>query len=195
MLAFEKVSLRNDIKNYQGNSANIPSKNSGTETDVKRQTGTNDKQSTVRCFNCSKMGHMSSNCRLPKRPPGGCFKCFELGHQSKDCPKKTTHQKGYNQISNLSKHESTEQSEEQINCVSANLEIHEISEDSIDNQCFRTISYEFIDNMENPCVMLNTLLDAGSPISFVKKSLVPESIIETFAPESSWKYCGTGLPH
>lgn len=45
-------------------------------------TGMND----IRCFNCSRFGHMQSLCPLPRRPDGSCFRCGLLGHMHRDCP-------------------------------------------------------------------------------------------------------------
>lgn len=49
-----------------------------------------------RCFNCKKFGHVSKNCKLPKKhkdsnkpPTIKCFKCTGFGHVAKNCPTKT----------------------------------------------------------------------------------------------------------
>lgn len=38
------------------------------------------------CFNCGLRGHVITECRRPKRPPGSCYSCGSLQHQLKDCP-------------------------------------------------------------------------------------------------------------
>ncbi|XP_041787908.1 uncharacterized protein LOC121603302 [Anopheles merus] len=45
-------------------------------------------QQPVRCFNCSRFGHLQSACSKPKRPPGGCFRCFQTGHVYRNCPER-----------------------------------------------------------------------------------------------------------
>nr|XP_049464419.1 uncharacterized protein LOC125907254 [Anopheles coluzzii] len=45
-------------------------------------------QEPVRCFNCSRFGHLQSACSKPKRPPGGCFRCFQTGHVYRNCPER-----------------------------------------------------------------------------------------------------------
>lgn len=36
---------------------------------------------TVRCFNCNQQGHLSLNCRKPKRERGSCFECGSMEHR------------------------------------------------------------------------------------------------------------------
>nr|UDP23208.1 gag protein [Human immunodeficiency virus 1] len=40
-------------------------------------------QKRIKCFNCGKEGHLSRNCRAPRKK--GCWKCGKEGHQMKDC--------------------------------------------------------------------------------------------------------------
>lgn len=43
----------------------------------------------VRCYNCSKIGHISIDCKLPKKEKGTCFKCGEKGHMASECKNKS----------------------------------------------------------------------------------------------------------
>ncbi len=51
-------------------------------------------QSNVRCYNCNGRGHISRNCRRPRKRystrqvTGKCFNCNQPGHWAKDCPQK-----------------------------------------------------------------------------------------------------------
>ncbi|XP_040168893.1 uncharacterized protein LOC120903494 [Anopheles arabiensis] len=45
-------------------------------------------QEPIRCFNCSRFGHLQNACPRPKRPPGGCFRCFQTGHVYRNCPER-----------------------------------------------------------------------------------------------------------
>uniref|UniRef100_Q2EQ42 Gag polyprotein n=2 Tax=Human immunodeficiency virus type 1 TaxID=11676 RepID=Q2EQ42_HV1 len=42
-----------------------------------------DPKRSVKCFNCGKEGHITRNCRAPRKK--GCWKCGREGHQMKDC--------------------------------------------------------------------------------------------------------------
>ncbi|XP_041451619.1 uncharacterized protein LOC121403792 [Drosophila obscura] len=40
---------------------------------------------TVRCYNCSGVGHIAKECTEPKRMKGSCFRCGSMGHSIKNC--------------------------------------------------------------------------------------------------------------
>lgn len=40
------------------------------------------------CFNCSSRGHISRDCKQPRRVKGSCFKCGSTSHVLKDCRSK-----------------------------------------------------------------------------------------------------------
>ncbi|CAK9834478.1 hypothetical protein ANTRET_LOCUS10998 [Anthophora retusa] len=44
--------------------------------------------SSIRCYNCNRMGHLSRDCHQQKREKGSCFGCGETGHLLPTCPKK-----------------------------------------------------------------------------------------------------------
>ncbi|XP_055642215.1 uncharacterized protein LOC129779005 [Toxorhynchites rutilus septentrionalis] len=45
------------------------------------------KDDSVRCYNCSGIGHLSADCKEPRRVKGSCFRCGSTQHRLKDCPK------------------------------------------------------------------------------------------------------------
>ncbi|XP_036340347.1 uncharacterized protein LOC118757090 [Rhagoletis pomonella] len=42
--------------------------------------------SKLKCFNCSRNGHIKPNCPFPLRPDGSCFRCWKMGHDHRSCP-------------------------------------------------------------------------------------------------------------
>jgi hypothetical protein len=60
------------------------------EIDAVRRKPRWDKKGNPRCFNCDEFGHMSKDCKKPKRiqkAPGSvtCFNCGKQGHMSRNC--------------------------------------------------------------------------------------------------------------
>ncbi|XP_043478302.1 uncharacterized protein LOC122508807, partial [Leptopilina heterotoma] len=98
--AFEKITLKDDSKHVSENRKNSVTLNSNSEPETKDHKP-NKKGIPTRCFNCSKLGHLATDCRQPVRPKGGCFKCFEVGHQWKDCPNKKPMQQEKHQVNNV----------------------------------------------------------------------------------------------
>ena len=130
---------------------------------------------------------------MPKRPAGARFECFELGHQSRDCPKINAEQQSRNQVANMSENFPSGNQQEQISFVSdVSLDRDEngTPRNTLDNQGFRMMTYEFDCKGNTNALSLDTLLDTGSPISFVKESLVPGASVRPYAPESSREYSG-----
>ncbi|XP_062559343.1 uncharacterized protein LOC134224113 [Armigeres subalbatus] len=41
----------------------------------------------VRCYNCSGVGHLSADCKEPRRVKGSCFRCGSTQHRLKECSK------------------------------------------------------------------------------------------------------------
>ena len=55
--------------------------------------------------------------------------------------------------------------------------------------CFKTVKYIFDTSGENINLQLDTLLDTGSPISFIKEAFVPKEILDTLSMQGR-KYSG-----
>ncbi|KAF2886767.1 hypothetical protein ILUMI_19406 [Ignelater luminosus] len=45
-------------------------------------------EKSLRCYNCNKIGHVASKCKLSKRERESCFFCGPTSHMAKECPKK-----------------------------------------------------------------------------------------------------------
>ncbi|KAK2578337.1 hypothetical protein KPH14_000880, partial [Odynerus spinipes] len=109
----------------------------------------------VRCYNCHGMGHFSAECERPRRRRGSCFKCGSLDHKVEQCKQTTSRDVSYVAPS---------QAEED--------EFHP------------TVTVSLGGNNGNTVIRLVASIDSGSPISFVKKSLIPSKFVEE-APDSS----------
>ena len=42
--------------------------------------------SSTKCYNCGRFGHMSKECKEPKREKGACYECGKKGHLITACP-------------------------------------------------------------------------------------------------------------
>ncbi|KAK2578393.1 hypothetical protein KPH14_012644 [Odynerus spinipes] len=113
-----------------------------------------------RCYNCNRMGHVSKDCRMPKRKKGSCFNCGGMDHAVKDCPKKPK-------------------------------PVNHVEEDNLEeeDEYHRNVSYSMTNGENNCKYILYSLLDTGSPISFIKQKFVPVAIRQS-PNQNSQNYCG-----
>lgn len=112
--------------------------------DSSRAAGRRD--STMKCFNCSKVGHLSTSCPQPKRERGACFGCGATDHRISTCPKKN---------STLSSTTNLVQSSASDSPYTLPVKFSISSGGSI-------LNYEIV-----------ALIDTGSPVSIIKSSYVP----------------------
>ncbi|XP_078042224.1 uncharacterized protein LOC144472765 [Augochlora pura] len=84
LAAFSRVSLGSEERNQRGFDTFAVRSKTRMPVEGKPSPPTVN----VRCYNCNRMGHRSSECRLPRREKGSCFGCGETGHLLPACPKK-----------------------------------------------------------------------------------------------------------
>ncbi|XP_043258037.1 uncharacterized protein LOC122400580 [Colletes gigas] len=118
-------------------------------------------QAGIRCFNCSKYGHKSTECKLPRREKGACFKCGEKGHLIYDCKDR--------------------QKSAHINCVQNSLRVGNTFE--------KTIVFERKGMGAEIRVKLDTLIDTGSSITLIKEKFIPNALIDRSKVNGD-TYCG-----
>lgn len=109
------------------------------------------------------MGHIAAKCQMPKREKSACFKCYQVGHKSKDCPTKEL---------TVDNSKDIEKKKNDVN----NFEE--------DENFRREISYQLCDDKEQRKVesKLNTLLDIGNPVSFIKENFVSINLLVSIFP-------------
>lgn len=104
----------------------------------------------ARCYNCSKTGHISKDCRLPKREKGACFKCGEKGHTISECKNKVE--------------------SEQVANVSTKFDDEDFQE---------IVILKRNDTVGNFEIKVDALFDTGSPITFIKEKFIPKCFSKT----------------
>ncbi|XP_070519753.1 uncharacterized protein [Cardiocondyla obscurior] len=182
----ENISLPTEHKTQQKMEKGATKITGKTTGAYKKSSGEMNVKTEVRCYNCNAEGHMANKCPMPKRERGACFKCYQMGHRAKDCPIKGRPKKEVNSVSTTKGDEesngmSNGERSEIINSVS-NSEIKDFH---------RKVSYELVDKANDMKISLelDTLLDTGSPISFIKETLVPPKLVRPVSSDKNM-YCG-----
>ena len=146
--------------------------NPATSTTVKTDNQS-DKNSMVRCYNCSNYGHYSAQCSQPRREIGSCFTCGSKDHQSKNCNMKRT-----------------------VNTIGHSADDHHAEPGAAQAVNFYetvSVAFNFVGlNSAFNFVNYLSLIDSGSPTNFVSKEIVPIEM-DTDIPVSSNLFCVNGI--
>ena len=133
-----------------------------------------DKES-VTCFNCSAKGHLSSECRKPRKSDGPCFKCGSNEHKLADCPKlrlRTPDMRTQTSSAAVAQPTNTQQ----LALLVAPSAV--------------AVQYAIADESANVCrYSVDAMIDSGSPISLIKNSYVP-SHVKSLVPVQESSFCG-----
>lgn len=138
---------------------------------------------TPRCYNCNENGHLSTSCTKPKRLKDSCHRCGKSGNFLANCPK-TVHALEHQMEFNNYEAED-EQPIQQTKSYVSNV-----------NEFEHKFLYRFIaqkDHQLSTSCELLTLLDSGSPISFMQERYVPDSAFNfmvNYGNEENGNFCG-----
>lgn len=158
--AFEKIPASSSMK-FRNNRYEKPkredktNKSPLTEKDAKEKDA-KEKDSfrmSMKCYNCNGKGHMSRECKKPKRNVDTCFQCGETGHRN-SCS-------GQNNKENDTK-------SDQI----ANVESQQFEEGGS-----KHVTVRINEDNKRMQLIVDTLLDTGSPISFVKQEVIQDGFV------------------
>lgn len=116
----------------------------------------------LKCFNCNEMGHLANTCTKPKIERNTCFVCRQIDHMARDCPRR---QVGF--VATPAEAYSTPM--EAQNWYEEVMENGENEPLNINEE----VRINFDPNVGNSFIDVVCLLDTGSPVSFVRQSVVP----------------------
>ena len=155
-----KISLGNRTlkkDSQHGENSAIDKSTNRTKPEAKPQK-TSIKEETwdkpVKCYNCNKTGHIFKNCAKPKRERESCYDCGGMGHIAKNCPTRETKE--------------SKETKEKLQV--SNVYEDPAEEESVEHR--KLVTYEVKDSILQQVLCLDTLLDTGSPISFIKERFI-----------------------
>lgn len=171
--AFEKIPAPASMKfrnnRYEKLRGEDKTNKSQTEKDTKEKDAKEKDSSrmSLKCYGCGGKGHMARECKKLKKSVETCFQCGEAGHRANNCNSQDNKENDTksNQIANVE----SQQLEESGSCKHVTIRMDE------DNKRMQLI--------------VDTLLDTGSPISFVKQEVIPDRFVSKINIDQS-TFCG-----
>lgn len=160
--ALENIKISPEFKNQPKREQHLVTRTENKGADQPKRNNPGQRGGPPKCFNCNEVGHIAAECTKPERDREACFICKEKGHKATDCPKKKT------RTSDASKEKS----------VAKEKDINSVEDDA---NFVRSMNFEFLDStgLEKEQIELETLLDTGSVVSFIKDCCVPERLVVT----------------
>lgn len=131
----------------------------------------------VRCYNCSQYGHLAAQCTKPRRQPGSCFHCGSMEHQYKNCSKAPKRRVGVAVPGDVGEIQDAVTETEYDDLTSA-----------ISLMPLVSVSFDRNNGSFSESFLFPSLIDSGSPTSFVRSSVLPPNI--ELLPLKKSKYLG-----
>jgi len=132
------------------------SKNSSKRTDSKKTSVATEKM----CFTCKKPGHLSKDCRIAQAT---CFKCGQIGHLSTTCPKREARQ-----VAALNVPQDSAAPSPTTTPQATKLTTDDVLQIGVNSEAR---SYIIICRINRKDVTIRALIDTGSPVNLIKKSV------------------------
>lgn len=126
----------------------------------------------TKCYRCGEPGHFANMCKLP--PSFNCFGCGQAGHHIKNCANKKVAVINESDMKAPASTDSNDFDDE---------DIEEIQKVSVN---FLVSNGKFLQATDT-----NILIDSGSPANFVRRSFVPNGLLNTNSLHAT-PYSGIG---
>ena len=140
--------------NYAPKRATMPNRTEGAATTAG--------VSTMRCFNCNMVGQRAAECRKAKRNPGTCFICASASHQARECPQRKR--------------------PAEITSAPADSTTHLVAHGTVLNPALTLPISLKLRPEDKYKILLDALVDGGSPISLLRCDIVPDIQCEKAQP-------------
>lgn len=164
----------------------------------------------IQCYNCSELSHRATQCTKVKRA-SKCFYCHELGHQIAQCPTKLGFQVNraqchQNRAQSVWKGNQLPETVAMVNAVQAEEQARSFAWSERNKNQTPEGDHEGLAAIQEVSVSIITtkdchtsfksviaLLDTGSPVSFIRKSEIPNECLLMPRHASRFKALGNQM--